>query len=63
MSVFSDKNVLIIGGSRGIGAGIVKRFAADGATVAFTYAGSPDAANELAHATGAEAIKSDASQP
>ncbi|MEN8321214.1 SDR family NAD(P)-dependent oxidoreductase [Acinetobacter junii] len=34
---FSDKNVLITGGSRGIGAAIVKYFAKQGANVAFTF--------------------------
>lgn len=41
MSSFSGKSVLVLGGSRGIGAAIVRRFAADGATVSFTYSGSP----------------------
>lgn len=57
---FSDQKVLIIGGSRGIGAAIVRRFARDGANVAFTYAGSKDAAEALAADTGASAIRSDA---
>ena len=60
MSDFAGKNVLVIGGSRGIGAAIVDRFSADGANVAFTYAGSQDAAADLAARTGAEAIRSDA---
>lgn len=59
MSEFSGKNVLILGGSRGIGAAIVRRFAGDGARVAFTYAGSLDAATALASETGAEAIRTD----
>ncbi len=43
----SGKSVLVTGGSRGIGAGIVKRLAADGAQVAFTYANSTAAAQAL----------------
>lgn len=61
MTDFTGKSVLVIGGSRGIGAAIVRRFAADGGKVAFTYAGSKDAAEALAADTGAEAIRSDAS--
>ena len=38
---------LVTGGSRGIGAGIVRRFAADGAAVAFTYRESKGPANDL----------------
>ncbi|MEN9191358.1 oxidoreductase, partial [Xanthomonas perforans] len=30
MSAFKDKSVLVLGGSRGIGAAIVRRFVADG---------------------------------
>jgi len=62
MSDFTGKNVLVIGGSRGIGAAIVSRFAEDGAQVAFTYAGSADAASTLASASGAIAIRSDAAK-
>lgn len=60
MTQFADKNVLVIGGSRGIGAAIVRRFAGDGAKVAFSYAGSAEAAAALASDTGATAIRSDA---
>lgn len=56
---FNGKNILILGGSRGIGAAIVRRFATAGGTTAFTYAGSKDAALALAKETGAEAIRSD----
>ena len=59
MADFAGKNVLVLGGSRGIGAAIVRRFAADGAKVAFTYLGSQDAALALARETGAEALKVD----
>jgi 3-oxoacyl-[acyl-carrier protein] reductase len=40
---------LVTGGSRGIGAGIVRRLAADGAAVAFTYAASEAKALQLVH--------------
>jgi len=56
----SPKKVLIIGGSRGIGAAIVRRFAEDDATVSFTYSGSQAAAEALAGETGARAIRCDA---
>jgi cyclic-di-GMP-binding biofilm dispersal mediator protein len=56
---FKSKKVLVLGGSRGIGAAIVRRFVADGASVTFTYSGSPDAAHALAAETGATAEKTD----
>ena len=59
MADFTGKNILVLGGSRGIGAAIVRRFAKGGGTVAFTYAGSKDAAEALAAETGAEAIRTD----
>ncbi|WP_331376888.1 SDR family oxidoreductase [Sinorhizobium chiapasense] len=60
MANFNGKKILVIGGSRGIGAAIVRRFASEGATVAFTYAGATDAAKVLASETGSTAIRSDA---
>jgi 3-oxoacyl-[acyl-carrier protein] reductase len=41
------KVALITGGSRGIGAAIVRRLAKEGATVAFTYSSSPEKAESL----------------
>ena len=59
MTDFSGKAILVLGGSRGIGADIVRRFAGDGGRVAFTYAVSRDAAEALARDTGATAIRAD----
>lgn len=60
MTDFNGKKIFVLGGSRGIGAAIVRRFAHDGGKVSFTYAGSTDAAKALAADTGAAAIQSDA---
>lgn len=51
-----QKNVLIVGGSRGIGAAMVRLFAKSGARVAFTYLESHEAAKTLAEETGALSI-------
>lgn len=59
MTASQQKSVLVLGGSRGIGAAIVRRFAADGASVVFSYAGSAEAAATLAAETGSIAVQAD----
>ena len=53
------KNVLIIGGSRGIGAETVRQFAAAGDRVAFTFHRSELAADDLRQETGATPVRCD----
>jgi len=52
-----NKRALVTGGSRGIGAGIVKRLASEGVDVAFTYTSSPDQANQLVQEAQALGVK------
>ncbi len=47
MKLLEGKTAIITGASRGIGRGIAKVFAENGANVAFTYSSSVDAAKEL----------------
>ena len=59
MKTLQGKKALILGGSRGIGAAIVKRFANDGAEVTFTYRGSEQTAKKLAEEFNAAAVLAD----
>jgi 3-oxoacyl-[acyl-carrier protein] reductase len=56
-TVLKNKRALVTGGSRGIGAAIVKRLAREGADVAFTYASAAGAANEIAKAARAFGVR------
>lgn len=56
-------HVLITGGSRGIGAAMVRTFARAGYSVTFTYRASQSAAEALAAETGAAAIRADSADP
>lgn len=56
-TTLKNKVALVTGGSRGIGAAIVRKLGADGATVAFSYFGSEDKANALVKELAAKDIK------
>ncbi|NOU87479.1 SDR family oxidoreductase [Paenibacillus sp. LMG 31460] len=67
-ATLSGKVALVTGGSRGIGAAIVKRLASVGAAVAFTYASAVQKAEELVkevEAAGGKALalRADSSDP
>ena len=57
------KNVLITGGSRGIGRACVEKFTREGYAVSFIYNNSTAAAEALSARTGAYGIKADISDP
>jgi 3-oxoacyl-[acyl-carrier protein] reductase len=57
MKLLEGKTAIITGGSRGIGKGIVEKFAKHGANIAFTYSSSAEAAEELVSRTSKEGVK------
>jgi 3-oxoacyl-[acyl-carrier protein] reductase len=65
----ANKIALVFGGSRGIGAAIVKRLAAEGASVAFTFISSLEKATQTARSAEVEsgstvvAIEADSASP
>lgn len=64
----AGRRALVTGGSRGIGAEIVRRLTTDGAAVAFTYASSTTDAEKLVAEVAADggkaiAIQADAAEP
>lgn len=56
-------NVLITGGSRGIGRACVEKFRREGYEVSFIYNNSKEQAEELERESGAHAIRADVSDP
>ena len=62
MNLLQNKTALITGASRGIGKGIAKKFAEQGANVAFTYRSSEAKAKELEAELNAMGIKAKAYQ-
>lgn len=65
MKRLANKVALITGGSRGIGAAIVRKIAAEGAQVVFTYSSSPEKAQAIIEEIGDQviAIKADSGKP
>ena len=68
MTELSGKRALVTGGSRGIGAGIARALASQGADVAITYQRSADRASEVVRAVEAKglrgfAIQADSADP
>lgn len=60
MQQLSGMVALVTGGSRGIGAAIVKRLAKEGASVMFTYVNGKEAAESLQHELNRQGFKAEA---
>ncbi len=58
-AAFLGKRVIVTGGSRGIGAGIVRAFAKEGAKVAFLYRNADVSAEKVSRETGSFAVRCD----
>ncbi len=58
-AAFLGKRVIVTGGSRGIGAGIVRAFANEGAKVAFLYHNAQEAAEKVSRETRSIAVRCD----
>jgi 3-oxoacyl-[acyl-carrier protein] reductase len=63
MPVLQNKVAVVTGASRGIGAGIARRLAAEGARVAVNYSTSRDTALAIAAETGGVAIEANVADP
>ena len=61
-AALQNKRALVTGGSRGIGAAIVKRLAREGVHVSLTYVSKPDSANKTAAAAREMGVKAIAIQ-
>lgn len=62
MTLLAGKNTLVTGASRGIGEAIARKFAEQGANVAFTYRSSAEKANALAAELSALGVQAKAYQ-
>lgn len=60
MNLLQDKVAIITGGSRGIGEAIARKFAANGANIAFSYVSSDEKAKSLEEELSATGIKAKA---